>query len=84
MLRMSAESRLAASSNDVRVRVDGSRKKRTTVRPRRAGTFLMGLGGVLAVSDRRYRLHRKTGKKSQEAKGQGGMGNILAAEGKQS
>jgi len=24
-----------------------------------AGTFLMGLGGVLAVSDRRYRIRRQ-------------------------
>ena len=47
-----------------------------------AGCLLMGLGGVLAVSDRRYRLHRKASAKSQEAKGQGGMGDILAAEGK--
>ena len=35
-----------------------------------AGTLLMGLGGVLAISDRRYRMRRKTGL------------NILAAEGK--
>jgi len=35
-----------------------------------AGTFLMGLGGVLAVSDRRYRMRRKP------------KLNILAAEGK--
>jgi cytochrome c-type biogenesis protein CcmF len=44
-----------------------------------AGCFLMGLGGVLAVSDRRYRLHRKA--RNQETRSQGGM---LAAEGKQS
>ena len=35
-----------------------------------AGTFLMGLGGVLAISDRRYRMRRKP------------KLNILAAEGK--
>src|SRR2546422_2530110 len=37
----SADSRLAASSNEIRVRVEFSRKKFTTVRPRSAGTFLM-------------------------------------------
>src|SRR5881394_1128363 len=37
----SAESRLAASSNEILVRVEFSRKKFTTVRPRRAGTFLI-------------------------------------------
>ena len=35
-----------------------------------AGTLLMGLGGVLAVSDRRYRMRRRT------------KSNTLAAEGK--
>ena len=36
----SADKRLAASSNDVRVRVDASKKRLMTVFPRRAGTFL--------------------------------------------
>src|SRR5205823_6233077 len=40
-LMTSAESRLAASSNEILVRVEFSRKKFTTVRPRRAGTFLI-------------------------------------------
>src|SRR6266550_3082083 len=40
MLMASAESRLAAISNEVRVRVDDSKKRLMTVRPRRAGTFL--------------------------------------------
>jgi len=31
-----------------------------------AGCFLMGLGGVLAISDRRYRLHRKPGGKTDD------------------
>ena len=37
----SADSRLAASSKLIRVRVEFSRKKLTTVRPRSAGTFLI-------------------------------------------
>src|SRR5579863_1462721 len=41
MLITSAESRLAATSKEVRVRVLGSKKRLTTVFPRRAGTFLI-------------------------------------------
>src|SRR5947208_338756 len=41
MLTASAESRLAAISNDVRVRVEASKKRLMTVLPRRAGTFLI-------------------------------------------
>ena len=41
-LTTSAERRLAASSKDVRVRVEFSKKRFTTVFPRSAGTFLMG------------------------------------------
>jgi len=41
MLMTSAESRLAASSNDDCVLVEGSMKTLMTVRPRRVGTFLM-------------------------------------------
>ena len=40
-LMTSALSRLAASSNDVRVLVLGSKKRFTTVLPRKAGTFLI-------------------------------------------
>ena len=47
-----------------------------------AGCLLMGLGGVLAVSDRRYRIHRRAST-SAAAKSQGG-GALLAAAGKQS
>ena len=51
---VSALSRFSAISNEVRVRVDGSKNRLTTVRPRSAGTFLIGplrdllhrLGGV--------------------------------------
>src|SRR5713226_3280231 len=41
MLIESAESRLAAISNEVRVRVEGSKKKLMTVLPRRVGTFFI-------------------------------------------
>src|SRR6266852_4977399 len=41
ILTASADKRLAAISNEVRVRVDGSKKRLMTVRPRRAGTFLI-------------------------------------------
>src|SRR5918993_1737955 len=41
MLRVSALSRFSAISNEVRVRVLGSKNRLTTVRPRRVGTFLM-------------------------------------------
>ena len=40
-LMTSALSRIAASSKLMRVRVDGSTNRFTTVRPLRAGTFLM-------------------------------------------
>src|ERR1051325_9171096 len=42
MLMESADKRLAAISNEVRVRVEDSKKKLMTVLPRRVGTFLMG------------------------------------------
>ncbi|MBI2285969.1 MAG: heme lyase CcmF/NrfE family subunit [Nitrosomonadales bacterium] len=48
-----------------------------------AGCLLMALGGVLAISDRRYRLHRKAAVK-RGAQDKSSMGNILATEGKQS
>jgi hypothetical protein len=41
MLMTSAERRLPAISKEVRVRVEGSKKRLITVRPRRAGTFLI-------------------------------------------
>ena len=40
-LRVSALRRFSAISNDVRVRVLGSKKRLTMVRPRSAGTFLI-------------------------------------------
>ena len=36
----SAESRLAAASKDIRVRVESSAKRLTMVRPRKVGSFL--------------------------------------------
>ena len=53
-LMTSADSRLAAASNEIRVRVESSKNRLTTVRPRRVGSFLIsrcwvaaiGLGGV--------------------------------------
>ena len=42
MLSVSALSRFSAISNDVRVRVLGSKNRLTTVLPRSAGTFLIG------------------------------------------
>ena len=41
-LMTSAESRLAAASNEMRVRVESSKNRLTTVRPRSAGSFLIG------------------------------------------
>ena len=41
MLTASAERRLAAISKEVRVLVEGSKKRLMTVRPRSAGTFLI-------------------------------------------
>jgi len=45
-----------------------------------AGCLLMAIGGVLAISDRRYRLHKKAGNREPASKG--GAGNKLATEGK--
>ena len=42
MLSVSALSRFSAISNDVRVRVLGSKNRLTTVLPRSVGTFLIG------------------------------------------
>ena len=39
---VSADNRFSASSNEIRVRVEGSKKRLTTVTPRRVGTRLMG------------------------------------------
>ena len=41
-LTVSAESRFSANSNEMRVRVEASKKRLTIVLPRSAGTFLIG------------------------------------------
>ena len=46
----SADSHLAASSNDDLVRVESSKNRLTTVRPRSAGSFLMGLDWTSCIS----------------------------------
>ena len=49
-----------------------------------AGCLLMALGGVLAISDRRYRIHREAKARNRGMENKSGTGNLLAAEGKQS
>ncbi len=49
-LMTSAESRLAAASKEMRVRVESSKKRLTTVRPRRVGSFLIGRSATRAIS----------------------------------
>ena len=57
MLSVSALSRFSAISNDVRVRVLGSKNRLTTVRPRSVGTFL--------IARRADLLHRFSGVEDQ-------------------
>ncbi|MDO8466081.1 MAG: heme lyase CcmF/NrfE family subunit [Gallionella sp.] len=47
-----------------------------------AGCLLMGLGGVLAISDRRYRLHRKAKVGEPVVENKSGTAGKLATEGK--
>ena len=47
-----------------------------------AGCLLMGLGGVLSVCDRRYRLHKKAGAGKPVAENNNATGGKLATEGK--
>ncbi|BAS18210.1 hypothetical protein AHiyo8_65130 [Arthrobacter sp. Hiyo8] len=49
-LMTSADSRFAAASKEMRVRVESSKKRLTTVRPRRAGSFLTSLSPTAAIS----------------------------------
>ncbi|HEU0220208.1 MAG TPA: heme lyase CcmF/NrfE family subunit [Gallionella sp.] len=49
-----------------------------------AGCLLMALGGVLAISDRRYRLHKKAVAGKRVAEDKSGTGGKLAIEGKKS
>src|SRR5699024_9043571 len=48
--KTSADSRLAAASNEVRVRVESSKKRLTTVCPRRVGSLLMERAETVASS----------------------------------
>ena len=49
-LMTSALSRLAAASKEIRVRVESSKKRLTTVRPRSAGSFLIGRSASERIS----------------------------------
>ena len=49
-LMTSAESRFAAASNEIRVRVESSKNRLTTVRPRSAGSFLIGRSASARIS----------------------------------
>src|SRR5690606_227475 len=57
-LSVSALSRFSATSNDVRVRVLGSKNRLTTVRPRSAGTFLMGRCAISCIAAAVSRISR--------------------------
>ena len=48
-LMTSADSRLAAASNEIRVRVESSKNRLTTVRPRSVGSFLISRCWVAAI-----------------------------------
>jgi hypothetical protein len=50
MLSVSALRRFSAISNDVRVRVLGSKNRLTTVLPRSAGTFLIGREAISFIA----------------------------------
>ena len=50
MLSVSALSRFSAISNDVRVRVLGSKNRLTTVLPRSVGTFLIGRSPISRIA----------------------------------
>ncbi len=46
----SAESRFSAASKEIRVRVESSKKRLQTVRPRSVGSFLIGRSATRAIS----------------------------------
>jgi hypothetical protein len=54
----SADRRLAAASNEIRVLVESSKKRLTTVRPRKVGSFLIGRSAMLASSSAVSRIRR--------------------------
>ncbi len=55
-LMVSADSHLPAISNEVRVRVESSKKMFTTVRPRRAGSFFTGRDCTCCISSATSRI----------------------------
>jgi len=55
-LTTSADSRCAAISNETRVRVEGSKKRLTTVLPRSVGTFLTGRSATSANDSAVFRM----------------------------
>jgi hypothetical protein len=54
----SADSRLAAASNEILVLVESSKNRFTTVRPRRVGSFLIGRSATRASSSAVSRTRR--------------------------
>ena len=63
----SADSRLAAASNEIRVRVESSKNRLTTVRPRSVGSFLIGRsaerGHLLGGVEDEHRRRRGSGRR---------------------
>ena len=58
MLMTSAESHLPAISNELRVRVESSKNRLTTVRPRRVGSFLTSRRCTVCISAAVSRISR--------------------------
>ena len=63
----SADSRLAAASNEIRVRVESSKNRLTTVRPRSVGSFLTAPVGERRPSPRRCRGSARASSRSRSA-----------------
>jgi len=83
MLSESALSRFSAISNDVRVRVLGSKNRLMTVLPRSAGTFLIGGSDLLhrhrRVEDQQDFLARQLRNAEQVLPAQTGRGRVAFA-----
>jgi hypothetical protein len=62
MLMTSADSHLPASSKEDRVRVESSKKRLTTVRPRSAGSFFTGRSCTADISSARSRIRVMSGR----------------------
>ena len=65
MLTASADRRFAAISNDVRVRVDGSKNRLMTVFPRSVGTFLIGRSAISRNRSLRSRMRHDVGRRQR-------------------